>query len=254
MENIVRKGEIACNKQFLLFLQCFLHYRALILRFKCTLKFRLQVVSIWTSLKSCCLVMGTLTSHCILLDTLWRKAFENMKRKGENAGYQLFFPCSHYVILPVKDRSHHLSFINFVVYTCFQLVEYKILSFGKGLTHSHTMTPFDASGKEAFGKHCGKWRNCLYKQFLLFPQCFLSQSKTDIIIFVTFNLSSANAFNLVWSRILLCGKGLRELFYCVVSSSVYSPSNACWIRGESYNIFKQGKCLYRSVIMPKSLY
>ena len=38
MENIVRKGEIACNKQFLLFSQCFLPYMLLIFRFKCTLK------------------------------------------------------------------------------------------------------------------------------------------------------------------------------------------------------------------------
>ena len=30
----------------------------------------------------------------------------------------------------------------------------------KGLTHSHTMTPFDAPGKQAFWKHCGKRRNC----------------------------------------------------------------------------------------------
>ena len=30
MENIVRKGEIACNEQFLLFSQCFLPYMALI--------------------------------------------------------------------------------------------------------------------------------------------------------------------------------------------------------------------------------
>ena len=29
------------------------------------------------------------------------------------------------------------------------------------LTHSHTMTPFDAPGKQAFCKHCGKRRNCL---------------------------------------------------------------------------------------------
>ena len=28
------------------------------------------------------------------------------------------------------------------------------------LTHSHTMKPFDASGKEAFSKHCGKRRKC----------------------------------------------------------------------------------------------
>ena len=29
------------------------------------------------------------------------------------------------------------------------------------LTHSHTTTPFDAPGKQAFWKHCGKRRNCL---------------------------------------------------------------------------------------------
>ena len=28
------------------------------------------------------------------------------------------------------------------------------------LTYSHTMTPFDAPGKQAFWKHCGKRRNC----------------------------------------------------------------------------------------------
>ena len=57
VENIVRKGEIACYKQFLLFSQCFLPYRTLIFHFKCTLKC-LQFVSIWTILKFCRLVMG----------------------------------------------------------------------------------------------------------------------------------------------------------------------------------------------------
>ena len=47
----MRKGEIACKKQFLHFSQCFLPYMALIFHFKCTLKCRLQFVSIWTSLK-----------------------------------------------------------------------------------------------------------------------------------------------------------------------------------------------------------
>ena len=53
MENIIKKkkGEITCNKQFLLFSQCFLPYMALIFRFKCTLKCRLQFVSISTSLE-----------------------------------------------------------------------------------------------------------------------------------------------------------------------------------------------------------
>ena len=76
-------------------------------------------------------------------------------------------------------------------------------------THSDTMTPFDRSGKETFWKHCRKRINCLYKQFLLFPQCFLV-SNTEIIIFVTFHLSSANASNLVWSKISLFGNGLNN--------------------------------------------
>ena len=38
MENIVRKGEIACDKQFILFLQCFLSCMTLIFHFKWTLE------------------------------------------------------------------------------------------------------------------------------------------------------------------------------------------------------------------------
>ena len=51
MENILRKGEIVCNKQFLLFSQCFLPYMIYIFNFKCTLKYCLQFASIWTSLR-----------------------------------------------------------------------------------------------------------------------------------------------------------------------------------------------------------
>ena len=48
VENNVRKGEIACNKQFLIF---YVFYpSALIFHFKCILKCRLQFVPIWTSL------------------------------------------------------------------------------------------------------------------------------------------------------------------------------------------------------------
>ena len=42
----LRRGEIACNNQFLPYLQCFLPYIALIFRFKCTLKCHLQFASI----------------------------------------------------------------------------------------------------------------------------------------------------------------------------------------------------------------
>ena len=40
VENTVRKGEIACNKQFLLFSQCFLPNMALAFHFQSTLKCR----------------------------------------------------------------------------------------------------------------------------------------------------------------------------------------------------------------------
>ena len=58
MENIVRKKEIACNKRFLLFSQCFLPYMVLIFHFKCTLICHLQFVSIWTCLEYFLLLMG----------------------------------------------------------------------------------------------------------------------------------------------------------------------------------------------------
>ena len=51
MENIVREGEIACNKQFLLFSQCFPLHMVLIFHFKSTFSCRLQFVLIWTSPK-----------------------------------------------------------------------------------------------------------------------------------------------------------------------------------------------------------
>ena len=60
MENIMRKGEIACHKKYPLFSQCFLHHTVLIVHFKCTLKCRLQFVSIWTCLKFCRLVINHL--------------------------------------------------------------------------------------------------------------------------------------------------------------------------------------------------
>ena len=42
----MRKGKIACNKQFLLFSKCFLPYMALIYHFKCILKCRLQIFNL----------------------------------------------------------------------------------------------------------------------------------------------------------------------------------------------------------------
>ena len=44
---------------------------------------------------------------------------------------------------------------------------------GKELTHSHTMTPFEALGNKPFENTMGKEEIARNEQFLLFPQCFL---------------------------------------------------------------------------------
>ena len=43
-----------------------------------------------------------------------------------------------------------------------------------------------------------------------FPTMFSTLSKTEIIIFVTFNLSSENAFSLVWCKNFSCENGLKN--------------------------------------------
>ena len=119
-ENIVRKGEIACNKQFLLFSQCFLPYMALIFHFKCTFKCCLQFVSIWTSLKFCRLVMSKLiTTQSQLLAPLEKRALENIVGKGENAGSQHFFLFPPY-FLPFLAQISILSHDYVVVCKCFE--------------------------------------------------------------------------------------------------------------------------------------
>ena len=65
----MRKGEIACKKQFLLFLQGFPPFRALIFHFKRILKCR----PIWTCLKFCHLVMAEELCNsdiCVFLDNI----------------------------------------------------------------------------------------------------------------------------------------------------------------------------------------
>ena len=58
LENIEGKGENAGEQHFLLFPQCFLHFlnKISICKPHLDLQFGLQMLSIWTSLKFCCLV------------------------------------------------------------------------------------------------------------------------------------------------------------------------------------------------------
>ena len=100
----------------------------------------------------------TLYYRMTTFDSPGEKKTENMVwkgAKGENAGYKhfLLFLCYNNVFYPMKGKFNVL-------------------------THSHTVTHFDAHGKQAFWKHCGKGEIACLEQFLLFPQCFLPFWKT----------------------------------------------------------------------------
>ena len=64
----------------------------------------------------------------------------------------------------------------------------------------HTIPTFNDPKEEGLGKHCGKGENPGNQHFLLLPTVFSALSKRKILILATFNLSYANAFNLVTSK------------------------------------------------------
>ena len=61
--------------------------------------------------------------------------------------------------------------------------------------------------KKALENTGEKGENAGNQHFLLFPPVFSALSKRKIVILATFNLLSANDFNLVKSKNLLFGKG-----------------------------------------------
>ena len=79
-----------------------------------------------------------------------RKAQENTLLKGENAGNQNFVLFPQCFPLLSKREFTILATCNSSSASAFNLATSKVLSFGKELTHSHTITPFDAPGKQDF--------------------------------------------------------------------------------------------------------
>ena len=129
---MVRKGEIACNKQFLLFTQCFPPYMALIFHFKCTLKCRLQFLSIWTRLKICRLVISyPFPKQALVFTCLQDKSFENTVGKGEIAHNEQFllFPQCFY---PYEELSSIFNKFELSSANSFGSKGSKICCLGKG--------------------------------------------------------------------------------------------------------------------------
>ena len=75
----------------------------------------------------------------------------------------------------------------------------------RGLTLHHTIWTFNDPDKEVFWKQCGKRRKCWWPAFSPFPTMFYTFPKANFSVWVTFNLSSANAFDFDKSTILSLG-------------------------------------------------
>ena len=128
VENTVGKGEIACYKQFLF---STLFSKNLYCRYEKN-----------KGLFGKCL---TFNQTVPTLVTLRKKPFENILGKGENADKQHFLFFFPQQFLPFPKQ---ISIFQLHLLCC--LNQSEILLFGKDLTHSYTMTPFDAPGKQAF--------------------------------------------------------------------------------------------------------
>ena len=84
----------------------------------------------------------------------------------------------------------------------------RILLLGKELTLTTQSGLLMTLRKRPFENIVAKGENAGNQHFLLFPQCFLTIPKriSDFKLHVQCILSSANAFNLNKSKILLCNK------------------------------------------------
>ena len=94
------------------------------------------------------------------------------------------------------------------------------------LTHSHTMTPFDAPGKQAFWKHCEKRRNCSLRAISPFLIVFSTRLDNFLPFSSNLKLSSANSFSFEESKIcrLVMGQvqGVRVKHTILYPFDVYS--------------------------------
>ena len=89
------------------------------------------------------------------------ESFENIVRRGENAGNQHFLPfLTMFSTLPTTKCNVLVTFILWSANTS-NLDQSEILLYDKELTHYHTMLHFDVLKIYSCGKHREKRRNCL---------------------------------------------------------------------------------------------
>ena len=87
-------------------------------------------------------------------------------REKEKMLVTSIFSFSLNVLYPTKERNNHLSAFNLSSANAFNLVQSKILLFGKEISSPlvlapyHTTKSFNHPEKEAFRKHVGKGEKC----------------------------------------------------------------------------------------------
>ena len=126
------------------------------------------------------LIIFNCLQHNLYFNDPEKEAFWKHCGKRRKCWLPAFFSFSHYVFYPFQKE-----FCIFKLHLFCRLSIRTRQKICRLLTHSHTMTPFDTSGKQAFWKHCGKRRTC-NEQFLLYPQCFLPIQRTFWFFFFFF--------------------------------------------------------------------
>ena len=132
VENIVRKEEIACNKQFLLFSQGFLPCMALFFLSKCTFKCGLQFVSIWTSLQFRHLVMGNLFPNKLWFLSVCSKSLLKTQWEKEKLLITAISPFPTMFSILLENFPPFSSTSKLLSANSFNLEESKICCLGKG--------------------------------------------------------------------------------------------------------------------------
>ena len=101
----------------------------------------------------------------------------------------------------ILERVKHLSSADDVNLDKFEVSAVKYTRQSGILTHPHTMTPFDAPGKQAVWNTVGKGEIARNEQFLLFSTVFSTCLNNFLSLSSNLKLSSANFFCLEESKI-----------------------------------------------------
>ena len=124
--------------------------------------------------------------------------------KGEIARDEQFLPFPNSVFYPLKNFLPCSSNSKLLSANSFRLEESKNLLFGKRLTLHHTITTFNDPDREALLKTLWEKEKMLVTSISSFSHNVLQPSKKQTSNFQShFVLSSAHAFNLDQSKILL---------------------------------------------------